>query len=166
VSRGRCLRSLRPLERRWIGVHLGWGFGIGWLVGVEEWADDLGIDLIGVACGRGPDESARVGLDEPPAVVGLVDVVCSVQRAEITVGGRATFVGWSGVVGVAAVGGPGARREPAGPVAGDDVVGEVCGRAVAGGAVVEQPPLAGSVSSRRQVPLAASWRATSGVIGP
>jgi hypothetical protein len=43
-----------------------------------EESDDLGVDLIPVAGGCGPDEPAGFGLIELPAVVGLVVVVAAV----------------------------------------------------------------------------------------
>ena len=74
-----------------------------------------------------------------PAGFGFGVVVSAVQRVQIVGAGGAGRVG-DDVVQVGAAGAVGAEREGAFAVAADDVIDQVLGWAVAGGAVVQQLP--------------------------
>src|SRR5262245_11181761 len=92
-----------------------------------------------MAGGGSPLEVARVGLGELPSGVGFAVVVGAAGRSEGPVRGGPVRVA-DRMVDVARRCGAGAGDAAAGLVAHDDVVDEVAGWPVAGGAVVEQPP--------------------------
>ena len=70
----------------------------------NDGSDDLGVHLVAVAGGGGPDEAAGFGLVEPPASMGLAVVAAGAERS--TVGRRWCFLrgcrpGWCGRTGTA-----------------------------------------------------------------
>jgi hypothetical protein len=126
-------------ERRWVGVGLRRRPRLGRLLGWDKESDDLRIDFVGVTGWRGPDESARLGLVEPPTVMRLVNVVPAMHRAAaVGCAGGSACAHRRGVVEVACLGWMSARREAAGAITGVEVFDQVGRWGVVGSAVVEQ----------------------------
>lgn len=106
-------------------------------VGGDDGPDGPGFDRVGVAGGGGPAEGSRLRLFECPAAVGLRLVVWPAGWGEVASAGGPDR-GGDGVVELAAPGRLRAAGEDAGSVPGDDMLGKLAWRSVAGAAVVEQ----------------------------